>query len=112
HRLALRLCRQKDVANSYLRSRGFPAPENITFQKGEELRAWSWAKYILPVVLKPVDGSLGSMVFVRINEKDEFIKLFTRIADKHDRVLVEEYKEGIDHRILIVNNKIVGILKR
>src|SRR5690625_3097384 len=112
HRLALRLCRQKDVANSYLRSKDFPAPENTTFQKDEELRAWNWSKYILPVVLKPVDGSLGKMVFVRITEKEEFIKLFKIIADKYGRVLVEEYKEGIDNRFLVVNNKITGILKR
>lgn len=112
HRLALRLCRQKDVVNSYLRSRGFPAPENATFQKGEALRAWNWAKYILPVVLKPVDGSMGKMVFVKITEKEEFTKLFDLIADQYNRVLIEEFKEGADHRVLVVNNKIVGILNR
>lgn len=112
HRLALRLCRQKDVANSFLISRGFPAPENTTFKKGEELRAWNWAKDILPVVLKPVDGSLGKLVFVKITEKNEFIELFNKIAIKHNRVLVEEFKQGFDYRFLIVDNEIVGILNR
>lgn len=112
HRLALRLCRQKDVINSYLISRNFPAPENATFKKGEELRAWCWAKDILPIVLKPVDGSLGKMVYVKITEKEEFIELFNKIAEKHTRVLVEEYKRGIDYRALIVNNEIVAILNR
>lgn len=112
HRLALRLCRQKDVANSYLRARGFPAPENATFQKGEAIRAWNWAEAILPVVLKPVDGSTGKMVYVKISDREEFIELFDRIADQYDRVLVEQFKEGEDHRILVVNGKIVGVLKR
>jgi|SRR5690625_683321 len=99
HSLALRLCRQKDLTNQYLKHRGFPAPDNATFNKGDHLRAWRWAKDIRPVVLKPVSGSMGSMVFVKISKKREFINLFKMIAEKHGKVLVEEYKQGADHRV-------------
>src|SRR5690625_1832783 len=64
NRLALKMCRQKDVTSRYLIGKGFPSPENATFYSGEENRAWNWAKEILPIVLKPVDGALGDMVYV------------------------------------------------
>lgn len=112
NRLALRICRQKDISGHYLRGKGFPAPENASFLKGEELRAWGWAEYILPVVLKPVDGALGNMVYVNISNKEEFINHFCQIADKYGRVLVEKFCKGTDHRFLVVKGEVVGILNR
>lgn len=112
NRLALKMCRQKDVTSRYLIGKGFPSPENATFYSGEENRAWNWAKEILPIVLKPVDGALGDMVYVNINDKDEFIDLFQQVVKKYNRVLVEKFCKGNDHRILVVKNKVVGIITR
>lgn len=112
NKLALRMCKQKDVTSRYLRAGGFPAPENASFYKTQVTRAWSWAKYILPVVLKPVDGALGDMVYVNISNKKEFIKYFKQIAKKYDRVLVEKFCIGNDHRVLVVEGKVVGIINR
>ena len=112
NRLALKMCKQKDVTSCYLRGKGFPAPENATFYNGQEDRAWNWARDILPVVLKPVDGALGNMVYINISDKDEFIDLFHQITKKYNRVLIEKFCKGNDHRILVVRNKIVGIITR
>lgn len=112
NRLALKMCKQKDVTSCYLRGKGFPAPENATFYNGQEDRAWNWARDILPVVLKPVDGALGNMVYINISDKDEFIDLFHQISQKYNRVLIEKFCKGNDHRILVVQNKIVGIITR
>src|SRR5690554_1949856 len=51
HRLAQRCTRLKEITSRLLRSKGFPAPENVVFSTKDLERAWSWAQPILPVVL-------------------------------------------------------------
>lgn len=111
-KLALRLCKQKNAISSYLNSKDVPVPYNALFRGNEVDRAWDWAKYSLPIVLKPNDGQSGNHVYVNINDKEEFYKLFERIGNEYDKVLIEEFKTGEDHRVLVVKNKVVTCLKR
>src|SRR5699024_11889474 len=62
----------------------------IFFSKTDVERAWEWAKPILPIVLKPSDGIQGRLVFVRIDDYDEFKYCFEKISEKHDTVLRSE----------------------
>ncbi|WP_010530541.1 N-acetyltransferase GCN5 [Lentibacillus jeotgali] len=112
NKLALRLCKRKNVISNYLRTKDIPVPANVIFNNDEVDRAWDWAKYSLPIVLKPNDGKSGKMVYVNIDNKEEFYDLFNRIANEHDKVLVEEFKKGTDYRVVVVKNKIVTALKR
>ena len=112
NKLAARMCKQKSTISSYLDSKHFPVPRNCLFEHTEVERAWDWAKYSLPIVLKPNDGKSGDNVYVGIEKKEEFCQLYTKIADKYGKVLIEELKEGQDHRVLVVKGKVVSCLKR
>lgn len=111
-RLANRVSNMKEVTSRLLRSKGHSAPENTVFNKNDLERAWNWAKPILPVVLKPYNGIMGRLVFVNINNYQEFKECFNKIIDKHDDVLIEEFIEGNEYRFTYVNNQIVGIARR
>src|SRR5699024_400550 len=111
-RLSRKLTKYKNATNSILRSSGFNAPENTTFKASEVERAWNWAKEILPIVIKPNDGIIGKLVFVKIDNYDEFVSCFNQVADKYDEVLIEQFVEGEEYRFSFVKDELVGVAKR
>lgn len=111
-RLAIRVTQYKEITSRYLKNMGFPTPENAVFTKNEIDRAWNWAKDILPVVLKPHNGTMGKLVFVNIDNFDEFIDCYKQIIQHKDSVLIERFLEGQEYRFTYVNREIVGIANR
>lgn len=111
-KLARRMTDLKDVTSRYLRAKGHPAPENIVFLEHELERAWNWAKEILPVVLKPHNGIMGKLVYVNIDNYNEFKYCFEKIAADRGRVLIEEFVQGNEYRFTYVNGEIVAIANR
>ncbi|MBU5594477.1 ATP-grasp domain-containing protein [Amphibacillus sp. MSJ-3] len=102
----------KEVTSRLFRRHGFNTPENAVFSNKDIDRAWNWAEPILPVVIKPYDGMMGNLVFVNIDNIDEFKKCFNKIAELHDEVLIEQFVEGDEYRFTFVNDEIVGIVNR
>lgn len=111
-RLARKCTNLKEVTSRLLRSKGYPAPENIVFKVNELERAWQWAKPVLPVVVKPNNGIQGKHVYVKINDYDEFKYAFDQIANEYDEVLIEQFCEGEEYRFAFVKNEIVAVAKR
>lgn len=111
-RLATMTMDMKEVTSRLLKSHGFNTPENTVFSKDDMDRAWKWAEPILPVVLKPYDGMMGELVFVNIDNYDEFKACFEKISAKNDEVLIEKFAEGKEYRFTFVNKEIVGISNR
>ncbi len=107
--LAIRVIKMKDVTSRILRNRGYNGIENTVFDHKDLVRAWYWASTILPVVLKPASGKLGKLVYVNINNYEEFKKHFEKIARKYTDILVEKYIEGEEYRFTYLNNQIITI---
>lgn len=110
HASANKLVRHKEIQSRVFRSAGLAFPENCAFSKDEKSRAWSWASHILPVVVKPADGSLGQDVVVNITEESQFYIAFDEVAQKWGEVLVEEFKQGTEHRLFVVDGKFTAAL--
>jgi cyanophycin synthetase len=65
-----------------------------------------------PLVIKPVRGSSGKGVSVRI-ESEEGIASAIRFARKmHDAVLVEEYIAGTNYRVNVFDGEVIDIVER
>lgn len=111
-RLANRVTTLKEVTSRMLRSRSHSAPENVVFSKDDLERAWNWAKPILPVVLKPYNGIMGRLVFVNIDNYEEFKDCFSKIGSEREHVLIEKFVEGEEFRFTYVRNEIVAIAQR
>lgn len=111
-KLANKVAKYKDVASRLMRDSGVEAPENAVFQSDELVRAWAWAEPILPVVLKPQDGKQGTDVFVDISDQYDFNRAFTSIMSGSDSVLVEKYHEGVEHRCIVIDGKLIAVMAR
>lgn len=112
-RLAKRTVRRKETTSKLLRSFGIPFPENASFLPDEITAAWSWAEAILPVVVKPNAGRQGRSVFVNISTLEEFSRAFNAVASNNgERVLVEQMLPGVEHRCLVLNNKVIAVTRR
>ncbi|MFD1416288.1 ATP-grasp domain-containing protein [Oceanobacillus jeddahense] len=111
-RLAGKLTKYKNATGNFLRGMGYSSLENAVFLTDEVNRAWKWAEDILPVVVKPNDGIMGKLVFVKIDTYDEFKACFEKIAEVRDEILIEKFIEGAEYRFTFVKNDIVAVVKR
>lgn len=110
--LAKRCVTNKEITSRLLRSRGLRAPENCGFAAGQVRRAWQWAEAIAPVVVKPAAGGRGRLVHVGIEDFDEFEWAFDAVAAEGGEVLVEQSVTGVDHRVTVINGKVVAATRR
>ena len=65
-----------------------------------------------PLVIKPVNGNHGRGITTNINSLDEALIGFKEAKEISRLVIVEKYITGEDHRLLVINNKLVAAAKR
>ena len=65
-----------------------------------------------PLVIKPVNGNHGRCITTNINSLDEALIGFKEAKEVSRLVIVEKYITGEDHRLLVINNKLVAAAKR
>src|SRR5690625_871912 len=66
-----------------------------------------------PVVAKPTLGSLGKGVTTNIQSEAELIKAIEHVKDiGYENIIIEEYFEGEDYRIYVVDGEVVAATKR
>ncbi len=109
--IAVELSCDKEMAHGIFEDLGLPVPRQRTARSEREaLRVADKIGY--PVVVKPYDGNHGRGVCINLGSPDEVSEAF-EIASKISRtVVVENYIKGFDHRLLVVNGKLVAAAKR
>ena len=112
HRLARQIVPQKEATSRILRAAGFSAGNNVVFGADELERAWAWARFGLPVVVKPYNASQGRGVHVGIGTYEDFSGAFASVASGFGDVLVEELITGVEHRALVVDNVLIAATRR
>jgi cyanophycin synthetase len=65
-----------------------------------------------PIVLKPLDGNHGRGITIDIRTWENAELAYDRARDVSKGVIVEHFYEGRDHRILVVNHKVVAVAER
>lgn len=109
--IGIDLSGDKDGTKLLLKKFTVPIPEGITISREESL---SYAIQVVgyPLVVKPLDGNHGRGITVNITNYEDALIAF-HIAQKISRtVIVERYVVGTDYRLLVVNYKFLGALKR
>lgn len=91
---------------------GVNAPEGVIFKPGEAERAWRWAEPLGTLVVKPHNGTHGSNVHVGINTWREFQTAFQAVSEVRDQILVEKFHKGVEHRCLVVDDRLVAATRR
>jgi cyanophycin synthetase len=109
--IAVELAADKEETNSILRDLGLPVPRQRVVRSPEDaVRMAEGIGY--PVVVKPLAGNHGRGVSINLKSREEVELGFHKAIEHGSTVVVESYIEGFDHRLLIVDGKLVAAAKR
>jgi len=101
----------KDWTKQILGDAGIPVPHGQLCHTFEEAKAA--AEYIgYPVVTKPLVGNHGRGVTTGITCEDELREGFDAAYARYETVIVESYIAGEDHRLLVIDGKLVAAARR
>lgn len=116
--LAVHCCNDKRVAKNILKNAG------LAVSKGYLIKPDDDRHYLIkvfndlqkPLVVKPLDASLGDNVHLNIETQQEYFKAIEQIykyyGEKEVNILVEEMFVGDEYRILATREKILSVIKR
>jgi cyanophycin synthetase len=112
--LAVELACDKEGTKTVLRDAGIPVPRGTVIHYFNELEDAIAAVGGYPIVVKPLDGNHGRGITINITSWDEAEAAydFASEASKSRSVIVERYYQGNDHRLLVVNGKLVAVAER
>lgn len=109
--IATEIAQEKELTLQMLYDVGIPVP------RGGEVRTFEGAleeahRIGYPVVAKPSDVSHGRGVYLNIRD-DQTLKKGFEIAKEFSRdVIIEQYVEGNDYRVLVINGEFVAAAQR
>lgn len=101
----------KEWTKRILGEAGVPVPQGRICYSWEEAQAA--AKWIgWPVVTKPLSGNHGRGVTTDIASMEDLKTGYEAAYASHETVLVESYIKGEDHRMLVIDGKLVAAARR
>ncbi|MDX2193271.1 MAG: cyanophycin synthetase [Gemmatimonadales bacterium] len=109
--IAVELASDKEETNKILARLGLPVPEQRLVQREEDAveaaRRIGW-----PVVLKPYNGNHGRAVSLNLTTPEQVRAAFGQAQAVSRSVVVEKFVIGDDHRILVVDGRVIAVSKR
>ncbi|HEY9675248.1 MAG TPA: cyanophycin synthetase [Waterburya sp.] len=110
--LAVELACDKEGTKQILRDAGVPVPHGTVINYLDELEGAIEEVGGYPIVIKPLDGNHGRGITIDINDWDEAEKAYDVAREVSRGVIVERYYRGRDHRVLVINGKVVAVAER
>jgi len=109
--IAVEIAQDKEDTKRVLSNIGLPVPRGGTVRTLDG--AIELAEDIgYPVILKPIDATHGRGISGKLDSPDSIGEAWEMARSVSRRVLVEHYHEGNDHRVLVVNGKVVACAER
>jgi len=109
--IAVVLASDKESTNQLLDALGLPVPHQRLVRTPTEA-VYAANRLTYPVVVKPLDANHGRGISINLTTDKQVEEAF-EVAHEHARyVLVEQYIIGFDHRMLVVDGKLVAVAKR
>ena len=111
--IAVEISCDKEDTHNLLRDLGLPVPQqHLVYSERGAARAAERLGF--PVVVKPLDANHGRGVSINLVDEDQVRTAYgtARESARGNSVLVESFIEGMDHRMLVVNDELVAVAKR
>jgi cyanophycin synthetase len=109
--IAVEIAQNKDDTRRVLGNIGLPVPQGDTAVTLEG--ALEVAEEIgFPLLLKPLDASHGRGISGKLVSEEEIRNAWPAAKSFSRRVVVERFVEGRDHRVLVVNGRLVAVAER
>ncbi len=110
--LGVELACDKEGTKQILRDAGVPVPRGTTIRFLDDLEGAIEDVGGYPIVIKPLNGNHGRGITLDINSWEEAQTAHETAKQVSRSVIVERYYKGFDHRILVVNGKVVAVAER
>jgi cyanophycin synthetase len=110
--LGVELSCDKQHTKKILERMGVPVPLGVVIYAFRELRHAIARLGGYPIVIKPLDGNHGRGITINIQSWEQAEVAYDRAREVSSGVIVEHYYQGRDHRILVVNHKVVAVAER
>jgi cyanophycin synthetase len=109
--IGVEIAQDKDDTKRVLGNIGLPVP------KGDVARTLEGAietadEIGYPVLLKPLAANHGRGISGRLTNADELRAAWEKSSAYGSRIVVEQFAEGRDHRVLVINGKVVAVAER
>ncbi|HAT6977575.1 TPA: UDP-N-acetylmuramyl peptide synthase [Legionella pneumophila] len=106
----------KYCTSKLLEKAGIPVPKAISLNFREfqqNLHKDKIAQLNFPLVIKPIDGSLGISVLCNIKTGEELENHLTKYFSSYQCLIIEEFHGKLNsYRVLVFNQRILGIVQR
>ncbi|HVG44486.1 MAG TPA: cyanophycin synthetase, partial [Longimicrobium sp.] len=109
--IAVEIAQDKDDTRRVLGNIGLPVPQGDTATTLDGALEVA-AEIGFPVLLKPLDASHGRGISGRLDNEDQVRSAWAVTSAYGRRVVVERYVHGRDHRVLVVDGKLVAVAER
>lgn len=107
------IANNKFLTKKVLDSFKIRVPKSWLVKTKAEAKQLILKKGLFPCVLKPAIGAHGRHVYANIENLQEFNELLPLVFTKGmGEVLIEEYVEGKDYRLLVVGDKVSASIER
>jgi len=110
--LGVELACDKESTKRILANAGVPVPQGTVISYLDELEDAIAAVGGYPIVIKPLDGNHGRGISIDIKTWEEAEAAYDAARDVSRAVIVERYYSGRDHRVLVVDGKVVAVAER
>ncbi|MGC8712160.1 MAG: cyanophycin synthetase [Leptodesmis sp.] len=110
--LGVELASDKEGTKRILRDAGIPVPKGTTIYFLDELEEAIEFVGGYPIVIKPLDGNHGRGITINITSWEQAIEAYDAAREISRAAIVERFYQGRDHRILVVNGKVVAVAER
>jgi len=110
--LAVELACDKEGTKTILRDSGVPVPRGTVISYLDELEDAIANVGGFPIVIKPLNGNHGRGISINITSWEAAEAAYDAAKEVSRQVIVERYYRGSDHRVLVVNGKVVAVAER
>ena len=110
--LGVELACDKEATKRILAACGAPVPKGTVINFFDDLE--EAIEYVggYPIVIKPSDGNHGRGITIDIRDWDEAEAAYESARLISRSIIVERYYPGRDHRVLVVDGKVVAVAER
>jgi cyanophycin synthetase len=109
--VAQRISRDKELTKRFLRQLGIPTPDSRVVRPDEDIRsavkAVGW-----PCAIKPLTGGAGRGVSANVQDMAGAERALAVARQVHPDILVEQHVPGDDHRLMVIDGRLVAAVKR
>lgn len=110
--LGVELACDKEATKRILANAGIPVPRGTVINFVDDLEEAIEQVGGYPIVIKPLDGNHGRGISIDITSREEAEAAYDSARQVSRSIIVERYYTGRDHRVLVVDGKVVAVAER